>query len=124
MAAFGQCARGADFVNVTATWWKGRASIQKNHGFLLGTIDKSDTAGVTVTVQNFGIFSATTLTFDSVELRYLRADVGIARVAWQITGDARTPQARTGLLMLLLANNGGRWEIAAVQNTEIARPIK
>ena len=125
MAAFGQCfAMDADFVNVTATWWKGRASIQKNHAFLLGTIDKSDTAGITAPAQAYGIFSATTLTFKSVELRYPRADVGIARIAWQITGDARTPQARTGLLMFVLMNTGGRWEIAAVQNTEIARPVK
>ena len=125
MTAFGQCfAMDADFVNVTATWWKGRASIQKNHAFLLATIDKSDTAGVTLPAQAYGIFSATTLTFKSVELRDLRADVRIARIAWQITGDARTPQARTGLLILVLTNNSARWEIAAVQNTEIARPVK
>ena len=125
MTAFGQCfAMDADFVNVTTQWWKGRSSIQKNHAFLLGTIDKLDTAGVTVPAQAYGIFSATTLTFKSVELRYPLADVGIARISWQITGDARTPQARSGLLMFVLTNTGGRWEIAAVQNTELARPVK
>jgi uncharacterized protein (TIGR02246 family) len=125
MTAFGQCfAMDADFVNVTTQWWRGRASIEKNHAFLLGTIDKSDTAGITVPAQAYGIFSATTLTFKSTELRYPRADVGIARISWQITGDARTPQVRSGLLMFVLTNTGGRWEIVAVQNTEMARPVK
>ena len=125
MVAFGHCfATDADFVNVTAAWWKGRASIQKNHAYLLGTIDGSDREDVTLPPQSYGIFKATTLTFKSTELRSLRPDVQIARVAWQITGDARTPQPRNGLLMIVITSSGGRSEIAAVQNTEIARPIK
>ena len=74
--------------------------------------------------QSHNIFKATTLTFKSTELRFLRPDVGIARGAWQITGDARTPQPRNGLLMLVVTNNDGRWLIAAMQNTEIARTVK
>src|SRR4030095_12362837 len=125
MVAFGECfATGAAFVNVTATWWKGRASIQKNHAYLLGTIDAADRDGVTLPRQSHGIFKATTLTFKSTELRSLRPDVQIARVSWQITGDARTPQPRNGLLMLVITSSGGHSQIAAVQNTEIARPIK
>ena len=125
MVAFGQCfTLDADFVNVTATWWRGRDSIQKNHAYLLGIIERTDIAGITMPPQSHGIFKATTLTFKSTELRFLRPDVGIARVAWQITGDARTPQPRNGLLMLVVTNNDGRWLIAAVQNTEIARTVK
>ena len=44
MTSFGQCfAVDADFVNVTAQWWKGRHALQKNHAYLHGTIDVSDT---------------------------------------------------------------------------------
>jgi len=124
MMAFGGCfTSDADFVNVTANWWKGRDSVQKNHAYLLGTIDSSDRAGVTLPIQAYGIFKGTTLTFQSTELRFLRADVVIARVGWQIT-DPRTPQPRHGRLMLVLTTSDAQWHIAAVQNTEIARSVK
>jgi hypothetical protein len=110
---------------VTATWWKGRSSIEKNHAYLLGTIDQSSVTDITLPPQAYGVFKATTLVFKSTELRFLRPDVAIARVSWQITGDARTPQPRNGLLMMVLtASDEGSWEITAVQNTEIHRPIK
>ena len=125
MTAFGQCfTTDADFVNVTGQWWKGRVSIERNHAFLLGTIDQSDIDSVTISTRNYGVFKGTTLTFQSSELRPLRPDVVVARVSWQITGDARTPQSRGGLLMLVLTATDGVWKIAAVQNTEIQRPIK
>jgi hypothetical protein len=125
MTAFGQCFTGdADFVNVTGQWWKGRSSIERNHAFLLGTIEQSDTDGITIPAKTYGVFKGTTLGFLSNDLRLLRPGVVIARVSWQITGDARTPQSRNGLLMLVLTVTDGVWKIAGVQNTEIQRPIK
>jgi ketosteroid isomerase-like protein len=125
MAAFGQCfAADADFVNVTAIWWKGRPAIEKNHAFLLGTIDASETMDVTLEPRLYGVFKDTTLTFTVHEVRFLRPEIGLARVAWQITGDARTPEPRTGRMMLVVVQEGDRWRIAAVQNTEIARTVR
>lgn len=125
MTAFGQCFTvDADFVNVTGQWWKGRDSIERNHAYLLGTVDQSDTGGITVPPKAYGVFKATTLAFQSSELRRLKPEVVIARVSWQITGDARTPQSRNGLLILVLTATDGVWKIAAVQNTEMQRPIK
>ena len=47
MSAFGQLfAPNADFVNVTGSWWKGRASIQQHHAYSHGTIPKADAAVV------------------------------------------------------------------------------
>ena len=41
-----------------------------------------------------------------------------------MSGDARTPEPRTGMMTLVVNNESGRWYIAAVQNTEIARTVK
>ena len=125
MAAFGQCfAADADFVNVTAQWWKGRPAIQKNHAFMHGTIDAADTTDVTVPPRTHGMFKASTLTFTSIEVRFVRPDSGIAHAAWQMSGDARTPEPRTGLMTLVVLNESGHWHITAVHNTEINRTVR
>ena len=125
MTAFGQCfAVDADFVNVTAQWWKGRPAIQKNHAFLHGTIDVSDTADVTVLPRSHGIFKTSSLSFSSTAMRVARPDLAIARASWRMTGDTRTPEARSGVMMVVIANDGGGWRIVAVQNTEIARTVR
>jgi len=46
----------ADFVNVTATWWRGRQAIEKNHAFTHGVIPATDTKGVTPPFTAYGIF--------------------------------------------------------------------
>jgi hypothetical protein len=125
MTAFGHCfAVDADFVNVTAQWWKGRAAIQKNHAFLHGTIDVSDTTDVTVPPRSHGIFKTSTLSFASTTMRAARPDLAIARASWRMTGDTRTPEPRAGVMMVVVANDGGGWQIVAVQNTEIARTVR
>jgi ketosteroid isomerase-like protein len=125
MTTFGECfAVDADFVNVTAQWWKGRPAIQKNHAFLHGTIDVSDTADVTVAPRSHGIFKASTLTFTSTAMRVARPDLAIARASWRMTGDTRIQEARSGVMMVVIANDGGHWKLLAVQNTEIARSVR
>ena len=125
MTAFGQCFAGdADFVNVTAQWWKGRYALQKNHAYLHGTIDVSDTTDVTVPRRGYGIFKTSTLTFTPPAMRVARPDLAVARASWQMTGDTRTPEARSGVMMVVVTNDGGVWRIVAVHNTEIARTVK
>ena len=125
MNAFGQCFAGdADFVNVTAQWWKGRHALQKNHEYLHGTIDVSDTTDVTVPLRSHGIFKTSTLTFTSAVMRVARPDLAVARASWQMAGDTRTPEARSGVMMVVVTSDGGAWKIVAVQNTEIARTVR
>jgi ketosteroid isomerase-like protein len=125
MVAFGQCfASDADFVNVTAHWWKGRSVIQKNHAFLHGTVAVSDTSDVTVPPRSHGIFKTSTLTFNSTAMRVARPDVAIARASWQMTGDTRSPEPRSGVMMLVVVNQSDGWHILAVQNTEVARTVR
>ena len=125
MRSFGQCfAPDADFVNVTAQWWKGRAELEKNHAYLHGTIDVTDTTGVTVPARAYGIFKVTTLSFTSTEVRFVRPDLAIVHASWRMTDDARTPEPRTGLMTLVLTTQGGSWQIVAVHNIEIARTVR
>ena len=124
MVAFGQCfASDADFVNDTGRWWKGRATIQKNHSFMHGTIDRADST-VTFPPSLYGIYKSSTLRFTSIAVRILRPDTCIAHAAWQITGDARTPEPRTGMMTIVVNNETGRWYIVALQNTETPRAVK
>ena len=52
MRAFGRLfTTEADFVNVSASWWKGPA-IERNHAFMHGTIASTDMSGVTVRQQS------------------------------------------------------------------------
>lgn len=124
MAAFGQLfARDADFVNVAATWWKGRRAIERNHAFAHGVISRSDTAGLTSPPRVYGIFRHSTMTFTSIAIRLPRPDLAIAHVAWRLAGDARTTGLRTGMLSFVLVPTAGRWRIVAAQNTEIHRSV-
>ena len=72
MKAFGEgFAADADFVNVTAQWWKGHES----------------------------------LTFTSTVMRVGRPDLAVGRAEWQMTGDLRTAETRSGVMMLVVATD-------------------
>jgi ketosteroid isomerase-like protein len=125
MRAFGLCfAPDADFVNVTAQWWKGRPALEKNHAYLHGTIEASDASGVTVQLRGHGIFSGTSLTFTSTDVRFVRPDLAVVHTTWRMTDDARTPEPRTGVMTLVVLSNASGWQITAVHNTEIARTVR
>ena len=123
MAAFGNLfTTDADFVNVGGRWWKGRDEIQRNHAFMHATIPQ-DTSGVGLPARAYGLFKASTYRFDRIDVRFLGNDVAVAHGAWTMTGDARTSEPRQGMMTFVLKLDGGRWLIAAAQNTEIARRV-
>jgi len=122
MSAFGQCfAADADFVNDTGRLWKGRTVIQKNHAFMHGAIDAAE---VTMPPLLYGICKASTFKFTTITTRFLRPDTCVAHGAWQITGDTRTAEPRSGMMTIIVNNDAGHWYITALQNTEIPRIVK
>lgn len=126
MVAFGKLfAPDADFVNVGGQWWKGRASIQAHHAYSHGAISQAAAVsqGVADHPQYYGIFRTSTMTFDSTDVRLIRPDVAIARVAWHLMGDTRTSTMRRGMLLFVVGRNQGEWRITAAQNTEIERVV-
>lgn len=124
MDAFGKLfALDADFVNVGGSWWKGRKEIQIRHAWSHGAIPR-DTPGFDKTDPHYGIFRDSTMTFVHIEVRFLQKDVAIAHVNWELFGDARTRNPRRGVLLFVLTQQNGEWQIAAAQNTEINRTVK
>jgi hypothetical protein len=122
MNAFGALfAPDADFVNVTATHWHGRAAIQLNHAFLHGTISL-DSPGVALPKAVYGIFKTSVMSIKQIDVRFLRKDVAAVQVQTEMAGDARTQNLRRSFLTIILTQEGGRWLIAVAQNTEINRP--
>jgi uncharacterized protein (TIGR02246 family) len=71
-----------------------------------------------------GIFKNSTLQFDQIEVRFLRNEVAIAHVHWELLGDARTQNPRRGMFMFVLNGQNAGWLIAGAQNTEIERTVK
>ena len=62
--------------------------------------------------------------FAQIEVRFLRKDVAVAHVTWELVGDSRTPNPRRGLFVFVLTQQNGGWLIADAQNTEINRTVK
>jgi len=123
--AFGKLfAPDADFVNVAGLLWKGRQSIQAQHAYTHGVIP-ADSPGFSEGDRPYhGIFKNSTIRFDQVDVRFLRKDVAIARVSWDLLGDERTQSLRRGVFLFVLARQNSGWVIAAAQNTEINRTVK
>jgi uncharacterized protein (TIGR02246 family) len=123
MAAFGKLfAADADFVNVGGAWWKGRQEIQLHHAYSHGTIPENAAPGENPI--HYGIFKHSTMTFVHTDVRFLRKDVAVAHVNWELRGDARTSQPRRGVLTFVLTRQNDGWLIAVAQNTEINRVVK
>ena len=124
MDAFGRLfSPDADFVNVTGILMKGRQDIQSHHAWSHGAIPESTQVPGTQPA-NYGIFKNSTMKFDTVDVRFLRKDVALARVNWQLFADARTSTPRHGVFLFVLTRGKQGWQIAAAQNTEINRTVK
>lgn len=123
--AFGMLfAPDADFVNVAGSLWVGRQSIQAQHAYSHGTIP-ADSRGFSEEDRlYYGIFRNSVMKFHRIDVRFLGNDVAIARVNWDLLGDARTQNPRHGAFMFVLTRQNVGWLIAAAQNTEIHRTVK
>lgn len=124
MRAFGSLfAPDADFVNVAGAPMKGREDIQSHHAYSHGAIP-ADTPGFgPESKKHYGIFKNSTMRFDQVEVRFLRPDVALAHVSWQLSGDARSAVPRRGVFLFVLTRENGTWLFASAQNTEIDRTV-
>jgi uncharacterized protein (TIGR02246 family) len=125
MDAFGKLfAQDADFVNVQGHLSTGRQSIQAQHAYSHGVIP-ADSDGFSEKNRPYhGIFKNSTMKFEQIDVRFLRNDVAVAHVNWELLGDARTQNPRNGVFTFVLTRESVGWLIAAAQNTEINRTVK
>ena len=111
MEAFAELfAPDAEFVNVVGMWWKGRAEIKAAHEFTHSTM-----------------FKSSRLTILETSVRFLVPELAIARSRWLLENhvgpDGEPLPARHGVLVNLLARQGGRWSIIDAQNTDIIEGV-
>lgn len=96
----------ADFVNVIGLHWRGREQIRRAHAELHRTRMKDSH-----------------LAIQSHSVRMLRPDVALVHATWDLAGDTgidgRPSPPRHGVLSFVVILEGGRWLIAASQNTDI-----
>lgn len=99
-------AADADYVVVNGTYIKGRDAIEKGHVGIFTTIYKESRNVATVK-----------------GVRFLRPDVAVAHVEWNLEFKAggETRKARA-INTLVLTRDGGRWSIAAFHNTPVQPP--
>ncbi|HVF49953.1 MAG TPA: SgcJ/EcaC family oxidoreductase [Pyrinomonadaceae bacterium] len=96
-------AADADYVVVNGMKLNGREAIEKGHTGIFTTIYKESKNAATIK-----------------SIRFLRSDVAVAHVEWnlefRIGGETRKAQAMS---TLVLTKEGGKWSIAAFQNTPV-----
>jgi len=87
-------------------WWKGRAEIKAAHEFTHSTM-----------------FKSSRLTILETSVRFPAPQLAIARSRWLLENhvgpDGEPLPARHGVLVNVLARQGGRWLIIDAQNTDI-----
>ena len=96
-------AEDADFIHILGGYYTGRAAIEAGHRMIFGTIYKGSTVRYSVE-----------------KIRFLRPDVAIVFLRQFLDffedGGPRELEARP---MIIAENSGGKWRIAALQNTRI-----
>jgi uncharacterized protein (TIGR02246 family) len=97
-------AQDADYVVVNGMYLKGRQAIEQGHTQIFMTIFKESRNAATVK-----------------GVRFLRPDVAVAHVEWNLEVRPGGDKARA-MNTLVLTKENGRWSIAAFHNTPIQPP--
>lgn len=96
-------ATDADYVVVNGMFIKGKEAIEKGHIGIFSTIYKDSRNVATVK-----------------SVRFLRPDVAVAHIEWdlefKVNGEVRKGH---GMNTMVMTKEGGKWSIAAFQNTPI-----
>lgn len=104
-AGFASFADDADFVNVVGQWWRGRHEIVER-----------------LEACHRDRFRESTLQITGVSIRFLRFDVAVVHLTWQLRGDLGPDgngiPLRRGIITLTTSRQKGRWLFDAAQNTE------
>lgn len=96
-------ATDADYVVVNGLYLKGREAIEQGHTQIFSTIYKESKNAATVK-----------------SVRFLRPDVAVAHVEWNLEFRAGAETKRTQAMnTMVLTKEGDRWGIAAFHNTPI-----
>ncbi len=115
MAAYAALfADDADLVNIRGGWWQGRTQIEER-----------------MTALHKTVFRESQIVPSEITVRFLQENIAIAHVRWELTGILdrdgqkfhQVQNTITTWTMTVSSDpDGGKWQIEAFQNTEIAPP--
>lgn len=98
----------ASYVSGTGLWLQGRQAIREG----LTSEEASSDDGRVV--------------FTGTKINLIRSDVAIVHSTWEMTSDrdqAARPHSRRGVITQVLVSDGERWQIAALQNTDLEESL-
>jgi uncharacterized protein (TIGR02246 family) len=108
MDAFGALmAEDVEFINVLGMWWRGRKATVDAHKQVHASIFKDSLLGGR-----------------TASVKYLRPDVALVHISWDMTGHLELDRSgnpgklREGVLTAVLTREGAGWLIRAVHNTD------
>jgi uncharacterized protein (TIGR02246 family) len=100
----------ADFTNVLGMTANGRDGVERFHSPLFATI-----------------FKHSRFRADAIRVRFIRADVALMDIRWNMTGaedrDRRPWPDRQGLMTLVMTPRDGSWAIAVMHVIEFSRVV-
>lgn len=100
-------AENAEFVNPMGRWASGRQAIEAEH-----------------TQRHSTIFQTSTMTADTMHIKFISPDVAVAHVQWTLTGmqlpNGVASQPFSGITSFVSRRSDGRWQIESGQVTIIA----
>jgi uncharacterized protein (TIGR02246 family) len=102
--------KNSDCVTLGGDWLRGQDEIKKD-----------------MVKDHATVFRESQLMINAVGVRFLRPDIAVAHVTWELTGlpgrdFQKLPWAVRGIMTWMLTNDDDTWRIAAFQNTRIEAP--
>jgi uncharacterized protein (TIGR02246 family) len=102
-------AKDVDFVTKSGTWFKGKEQTMNHHK-----------------KNHETIFKNSVWTTDSVIIKYIKPDLAIIHIGWELSGDSHhdgtASDPRHGMSIWVLTKQNNQWLILAVQNVNIEAP--
>ncbi len=95
----------AELVDVQGSLWKGRNKIAKAHAAIQSPPRQ-----------------ASEIKSTSTEIRFVRYDVALAHVVWEIIGESAEPRPSRIHTTLVLTEQHGNWVILSAQSTQVSPP--
>ena len=107
----------ADFENAAGVRWTGRQQIETNLGWRHGVASAKQTGSLPQ--ASYGVLKASVIRFAQIDVRFLRNDVAIAYVDWELSDEANADAGpRHGSFLFVLAEQRDGWLIETLQTQE------
>ena len=107
----------ADFENAAGARWTGRQQLETNFAWRHGAVPANQTTSLPPAA--YGTQKTTVIRFAKTDVRFLRNDVAIAYVDWELSDEANADAGlRHGSLLFVLAEQHGAWLIETLQDQE------